>query len=241
MRKNMFLSTITLILTCSLLLCTICAWYVTNQEATASGITGSVANKEGIESINYYKVINAKNNDDYISFNLLFENEELVSYDEISMPAYDSASPNQGQILMEIIFDKAVSSSDLVIEAKTSTTKYIGKSSGGYTITSKNDNSLANIISFYSGSIEIDEDNSSALYSLDNLSSFVDASSDSIDSNIIIYNEANSVILNKIYILFDYYNTALEDIYAVNVGNSILAENGNIEFECDFEIIIRGL
>lgn len=223
----MFLTSVLLIFVCL-------AWYVTNKEAGANGIHGSIVDKTSIiESIQYYKINSKTETTDSTTMVL------GTASNKLEMESYDTLSSTITTVLIEIV---------LVDNAKVSSFEFATKAKNYNINLTETGNSLSSIIQFsYLPSGNRTNSNFSFTTTDLNYYNFVNfteetgriTAADMITTPISLTEQipANS---KTIYVLLDYYTESLEYIYSENIGNAVLDQDIDLEYTSDFTIEIDG-
>lgn len=263
---NLISSIISLAVT-SLLLVFIClAWFVTNKEATANGLTASTAIIEPeteslVAKVEYYYVENVSGN----SYTIGEKYDGLTS--NLEMGAYDALSGEPYHLLLKVVLNQTnleiaanINSlfyndpnySNLVTEDEAGKPKYrfLGSSDEDnipYREIQHKGNPLSSIIGFYyitnvvDNQFTISDDNQMATFVQKSGNTYEDL----LNENISICDDTGED--PTIYILFAYEEGAIEDIYSANLGSENLepVEDESdehwkdIEYICDFKISIN--
>lgn len=257
-KYHLISSIVSMCLTSILLVFIVMAWYVTNTTASVTGVTGSTAmieedNESMVVSVEYYYIESIEGNTYTIgeSISGLSSNFELKSYNALS--------DNPHQILLKIKLNQDnLSINAKITESKVDedlketvegTTKYIYL--GAVNNNNKpikeimhKGNQLSSIISFYY--ITDVENNQFTIPNNQNEVSFVQEEGESynkyLNDNLTLCE--NTGTSDTVYIMFDYVEGAIEDIYSINLGSEQLNPSEDlsdehwmdVEYVCDFKI-----
>lgn len=233
-KYHLISSVISMFLTCVLLIFVCLAWYVTNQEADAGGVSGSIVERTTIiENIQYYKVLSKTEENDTTNLTLGTASSSL------DMESYDTLSSTITSVLIEI---------ELVDNAVVSAFEFTTKAAEYNTTLSETGNSLSSIIQF---SYLASGTRTGAAFSYAaadlNYHNFVDFTEGTggitgaeLHKNPISLVDSLPQGCTVIYILLDYYAESLEHIYSENIGNEVLDKDIDLEYTSDFTIKIDG-
>ncbi|MBQ3254092.1 MAG: hypothetical protein IJA65_05990 [Acholeplasmatales bacterium] len=269
-KYNLYASIASLCATLFLLVVIVMAWYVTNEEASATGITGSTAildeeSQGNVSEVYYFDITKVEDVTGGKKYTVS-ETCKGTKVSNIDMGKYDALYSEAHQLLMVI---KLKDSSNYSINVTTDSVNYLGntiKDSEGNYILKSEDNPISSVISFiYADSADVTLNETTnqqygfnfptSITTSSQEKSFVqeyvdDASTEEDDDK--QYNDEliQSVQLSSsssgqyLYIILDYVENAIEDIYSKNIGNDAL--NGISEYEgdyityaCDFKINIE--
>lgn len=266
-KYNLYASIASLCATLFLLVVIVMAWYVTNEEASATGITGSTAildeESQGNVSEVYYFDITEYKNGVYTVGDCLG-----TKISNIEMGQYDALYSEAHQVLMMIKLKDSVNHR---VTVNTEATSYLGstiKDGDDYVLKTEN-NPISSIISFIhvnntEVSFIVDENGDpvidqkyginfpSSVIPTEEEKSFVVPYKEGVDENKMFNDSLNqSVTISSatgssgyIFIILDYVEDAIEDIYSKNIGNDALngveEYDGNyISYKCDFTMNIE--
>lgn len=266
-KYNLYASIASLCATLFLLVVIVMAWYVTNEEASATGITGSTAildeESQGNVSEVYYFDITEYKNGVYTVGDCLG-----TKISNIEMGQYDALYSEAHQVLMMIKLKDSVNHS---VTVNTEATSYLGSTikDGDDYVLKTEDNPISSIISFIhvnntEVSFIVDENGDpvinqkyginfpSSVIPTEEEKSFVVSYKEGVDENKMFNDSLNqSVTISSatgssgyIFIILDYVEDAIEDIYSKNIGNDALngveEYDGNyISYKCDFTMNIE--
>lgn len=257
-KYHLISSIVSMCLTSILLVFIVLAWYVVNQEASVNNISGSTAmieedSESMIVSVEYYYIESIEGNTYTIgdSISGLSSNFELK--------AYNALSDNPHQILLKInlnhdnlAINAKITDSKVHNDLKTTVdgvTKYIylgavNDSNKPIKEIMHKGNQLSSIISFYY--ITNVENNQFTIPDSQEEISFVQEEGESynkyLNDNLTICDDTGSN--DAVYIMFDYVEGAIEDIYSINLGSDQLNPSEDlsddhwmdVEYICDFKI-----
>lgn len=237
---NLILSTISLVVTTALLIVVLFAWYITNQQATAVGIEASIVARSNIvESVNVYSFSNVTTSNTTSTYTICAPKD--MKYN----PDFDKSPTAK---LIEINFVSP--SVNLTKLSSNSSSKYFpgfsDSSTSGY-ITDSENLSLSSVVkytvvqnvSFSSGATT-----SSGTVSFTTPSSYLNYSYN--DSTGVISNPVVDLIdsslysITSIYILLDFNQEAFDKLFSNNIGNVIIDEADQLEYNRDFKFQILG-
>lgn len=246
-KYHLISSVVSMTLTGVLLVCVCLAWYVTNKEATASGVIGNVVDKEDlVDKIEFYE-ITGKN----AAGTVFTVGENITNADNtVEMGAYNPLFGATPQRLMVITLK---SEKNVLIEAQTKASYYLGskKSDSSNDLLQpleKTGNSLTSVIGFYYlTDITLSSNIPTQIKIADTSDKkvFADINANEITSKITIGSTAEAT--NRVYILLDYYEESIEHIYSLNIGNDNLNPSGDsseehaddIQYSCDFYFLLK--
>lgn len=246
-KYHLISSIISMALTGVLLICVCLAWYVTNKEATASGVIGNVIDKEDlVDKIEFYE-ITGKNE----AGTVFTVGQNVTNADNtVEMGAYNPLFGATPQRLMVITLK---SEKKISIEAQTKASYYLGAKESGsdnelLQPLEKTGNSLTSVIGFYyltNITLSSDIPTQVELTDASDKKVFADINANEITSKITIASSTETT--NRIYILLDYYEESIEHIYSLNIGNDNLNPSGDsmeehaddIQYSCDFYFLLK--
>ncbi len=259
---NLYSSIASLLSTFFLLVCIVLAWYVSNDEATATGITGStsIINEEStgnVSEVYYFDITKVVDNDGSKTYTVANECKG-TKISNVSMGKYDALYSEAHQLLMVI---KLKDVSNYSVKTQTTATSYLGstlKDANGDFVLKAENNPISSVISFVyvnpndvTLSDAVDKEYGinfpTSITTSSEEKSFVeeDTQTDAVfnanlNQNLTLVESENT---QYIYIILDYVEEAIEDIYSKNIGNEAL--NGISEYEgdyityaCDFTISV---
>lgn len=241
-KYHFYSSIISMILTSVLLVFVVLAWYVTNKEATASGINGMIADlSELVDSVDYYLIDGKQVSGTSTTFTIGQKVQPTQNKPTIDMGPYDAMDAiSTPQCLMAIRLNSDASVSKIHIDATADREETTD--APRLTLTG---NALSFVIAMYIPTT-VSEANKTLTVDTTKMLSFAveNTNSDRID-----YDFLNNISLgditpmnNTVYILFDYNTDAIEYIYSENIGNSVLdSDEQNIEYNCDFRFWVKGV
>ena len=242
-KVNTALSIISLFVTSFVLIVVIFAWYVSNSTATVSGITGIVKSREDIvDEVNVYNFSskNTNNGNDTLTIDRYTGDgqsgdvtmKEYEQYDIYGIPT---------EYLIEIKFTAA--SNITRLDILTSANYFAGFPGTGY-ISSATGISLTSVMKFtLLDEVSFINNRTKVVYETPSANSF----------NSFIFNENSKAVVNKtlnvttnksnissMYILLDYNDSYINDIYTNNIGNTVVDNVDQLSFRNDFNFMLYG-
>lgn len=244
-KYHLISSIISMTITSVLLIVVCLAWYVTNKEASVTGITGSIVEATPlIEKVEYYEAT-AKTS---TSFTFTKSNDA----DSIEMGTYNPLDSELcPQRMIAITLKSGVSSVNISVKSRA--TSYLGATikdgEGNFILSKDNPNSLTSVIGFYIPTAVSVDDEGVVTTTIDSSDEkyFVNATTDEMITNLDLGDVTPKE--NVVYIILDYYEDSIEHIYSENIGNSALDYVGeptaekphinDIKYECDFYFMLK--
>ncbi len=217
-----------LCLNITVLIVAVYGWFISNKNVSSS-INGMVV--DSIDCVLEFNFFDAKS----VSYNPNGQATytfDLSTKTTSTMNAYDQLGSRLTGKLLEITFKDAINHKMTV---NTSTKAYLGatiKDEDNNFCFKKENNPLSSVIMFqYVSSPSITGDELTA--SMDSTSSFVtDLENNTWESELTLTTTSS----NKAYIVLDYFEASIENLYTLNIGNPALDSEGNISYSCDFVV-----
>lgn len=261
-KYHLISSIISAILTSFLLVCVILAWYTSNTSVTATGITGSTSMLDpesvgNVSEVYYFDIDSVVEENGNKTYEVSNECKGTM-LSNISMGKYDALYSEAHQILMVI---KLKELTNYTVTTQTNTVSYLGstiKDENGNFILQAENNPISSVISFvYVNSSEVtfnqeidseyginfptsittaNQEQSFVEYNITRNTTF----NDNLNQNLTLAENENT---EYVYIILDYVEEAIEDIYSKNIGNEALNgiseyEGDYITYSCDFTISV---
>ncbi|MGM9969084.1 MAG: hypothetical protein ACI35S_01670, partial [Anaeroplasma sp.] len=220
MKYKVFSSIISLIITSLLLICIVNAWYVSNKEATANGITGVTA-IGNIWDIKLNRYIAVENNDNTYK-------KEAINDDGSNLLPYDILN-DYSKLIYEISFKTTLNT----INISVGNNGY--RNNNFIEINYKNYNYLSNVAIF---KVLKHENN---IFSIVNNNEYYLPYSEEEDNTIhnTLIDTINTTDENvTIYLLFDYNTNNINRLFTDNIGESSL--DTIVYFKDDLMFYLRG-
>ena len=240
-KVNTALSIISLFVTSFVLIVVIFAWYVSNSTATVSGITGIVKGREDIvDEVIVYNFSNKSTADGYDTLTIDRYTGDGQSGD-VTMKEYEQYSLDQvpTEYLIQIKFTAAADITRLDI--RTSSSYFAGYPGTGY-VGSATNISLSSVMK-YTYLPNVSFINNRVIYETpDNTSfnSFTFNDNTKATDNKVLPVVTNKNGISSIFVLLDYNESYIVDLFTNNIGNDIVELADQLAFKNDFDFMLYG-
>ena len=240
-KVNTALSIISLFVTSFVLIVVIFAWYVSNSTATVSGITGIVKGREDIvDEVIVYNFSKKTTTNGYDTLTIDRYTGDGQSGD-VTMKEYEQYSLDQvpTEYLIQIKFTAAADITRLDI--RTSSSYFAGYPGTGYVGSATNIN-LSSVMRFtYLENVTVN--NGTITYGTPSNNSFTSFTFN--DNTKATDNKVLPVVTNKngissIFVLLDYNESYINDLFTYNIGNVIVDMADQLAFKNDFDFMLYG-
>lgn len=233
MKKNIKLISciLALCLNIAVLIVAVYGWFLSNKNVSSS-VSGMVEDIH--DCVEGYEFYDAKSVD-FDENNQAIYTFDLTSSGTSTMNTYDQLGNKLTGKLLEITFKD---SSNYTLTANTSTSSYLGlniRDEDNNFIFKGSNNPISSVILFKCISSPTITNNTITA-TMEKTSSFVTDLNTSAWTTEVILGEVTS---NKAYIIMDYYEASIENIYTLNIGNPVLDTGINISYYCDFSIRVN--
>ena len=240
-KVNTVLSIMSLFVTSFVLIVVIFAWYVSNSTATVSGITGIVKGREDIvDEVIVYNFSNKSTADGYDTLTIDRYTGDGQSGD-VTMKEYEQYSLDQvpTEYLIQIKFTAAADITRLDI--RTSSSYFAGYPGTGY-VGSATNISLSSVMK-YTYLPNVSFINNRVIYETpDNTSfnSFTFNDNTKATDNKVLPVVTNKNGISSIFVLLDYNESYIVDLFTNNIGNDIVELADQLAFKNDFDFMLYG-
>lgn len=252
MKKKFIFNIISLSLTLLLLVLTMFSWYVSNREVKASGISAStVVPTPIVKNVNIYAFKSRNNNVFTVDGKPEKIGEQFVMRYDPNDQLDSSVKPSLKLFEIEFV-DNGVDLYNLYIS--TSATKYIGYGNEHNWVTADNINyglSLSCVIKYkvlLSNQVTFNDKKTQATFNGYNDYEYDNYTYDSTGAIENGYNDilpSNQNGINTIYILVDFDEDSVENLFSLNVANPVMEsilydDTKTLTFICDFKFLLIG-